>query len=56
MHRALSMRGLGWPMARAVEREERARNYQEEMKRVAGTAGSRMCGLNALTGISTRFP
>lgn len=56
MHRALSVHGLGWPMVRAVEREERARNYQEEMKRVAGAAGSRMCGLKALTGISTRFP
>lgn len=43
-------------MVRAVESEERARNYQEEMKRVAGAAASRMCGLNTLTGMSARFP
>lgn len=36
--------------------EERAQELHREMKRVTEAAGSGMCELKALTGISTRFP
>lgn len=39
-----------------MESKERAQEVHREMKRVADAAGSRMCELKALTGISTRFP
>lgn len=39
-----------------MESKERAQELHREMKRVADAAGSGMCELKALTGISTRFP
>lgn len=46
---------LAWGEGVWRERREPG-DYREEMKRVADAAGSGMCGLKALTGISTRFP
>lgn len=52
-----SAHGLGRPGVRARgERGGSPGNYWEEMKRVADAAGSGMCGLKALTGISAGFP
>lgn len=39
-----------------MESKERVQELHREMKRVADAAGSGMCELKALMGISTRFP